>query len=288
MASTSSSLRRLGQATLASAKGRQASTSRQMTKDWSAAQYLKFDKERTRPSHDLLAQVPLTSPGRVIDLGCGPGNSTAVVAAQYPDAGIEGIDTSPDMLDKARKALPRAKFAQGDLATFAPDEPVDLMFSNAVFHWLSFEDRIPTIKRLLQHLRPGGVFAMQVPDNHLEPSHTAMRAVAEDGPWAELLAQKKPALGPFQTVQELYDELVPLSSSLDIWHTIYQHPVNGHEGVVEWVKGTGLRPFLDPLGAEDRELFLSKYLAKLKELYPVSADGKVLLRYPRLFLVAQV
>nr|WOD46132.1 hypothetical protein [Trichoderma atroviride] len=230
------------------------------TKDWSAAQYLKFAEQRTRPSRDLLAQVPLAAPKSIIDIGCGPGNSTEVLAKQWPDAQISGIDSSPNMIETARKALPNLQFAVADLMDYTPKGPVDLLFSNAVYQWIQFEHRIPIMKRLIESLKPGGVFAFQVPDNHMEKSHEAMRTVAENGPWAATLSQLKPALGPFQTPLELYNELKPL-----------------------W---TGLRPFIDPLSAEQREGFLEAYLGKLKELYPTCNDGSVLLRYPRLFLVA--
>lgn len=281
LASFSKTLINRTMATQAAGKGRAANT-----KDWSAAQYLKFAEQRTRPSRDLLAQVPLASPKHIIDIGCGPGNSTEVLAKQWPDAQISGIDSSPNMIETARKALPNLQFAVADLADYTPEGPVDLLFSNAVYQWINFEDRIPIMKRLIESLKPGGVFAFQVPDNYTEKSHEAMRTVAENGPWSATLSSLKPSLGPFQTPFELYNDLKPLCSSVDIWHTNYQHPLDGHEGIVEWVKGTGLRPFIDPLSAEQREGFLEAYLGKLKELYPSCNDGSVLLRYPRLFLVA--
>lgn len=255
-------------------------------KDWSAAQYLKFEAERTRPSRDLLAQVPLSSPKSIVDLGCGPGNSTEVVAAHYPEAKIAGMDSSPDMIAKAKTTLPGVQFTVGDLQSYTPDGPVDLFFSNAVFQWLGAEERIRVIKGLFEQQASGGVFAFQVPDNFDEPSHSAMRTVAARGPWAETLDRLKPARDYMQSPQEFYDALAPLSAELNIWHSHYQHVLASHEAVVEWVKGTGLRPFIDPLTPEERDGFLEEYLQKIKELYPVSVDGKVLLRYPRLFVVA--
>ncbi|KAL7781764.1 S-adenosyl-L-methionine-dependent methyltransferase [Trichoderma ceciliae] len=256
------------------------------TKDWSAAQYLKFAEQRTRPSRDLLAQVPLASPKRIIDIGCGPGNSTEVLAKKWPDAKILGMDSSANMIEAARKALPQLEFKVADLHTYTPEGPVDLLFSNAVFHWINSEDRVSVMKRLIQSLSTGGVFALQIPDNYTEESHKAMRLVAKDGPWSKTLEQLKPSLGPFLSPFELYNELKPLCSSVDLWHTYYQHPLDGHDGIVEWVKGTGLRPFIDPLNPEQRDGFLAAYLEKLKELYPLCIDGSVLLRYPRLFMVA--
>ncbi|KAL1966061.1 hypothetical protein VTN77DRAFT_4809 [Rasamsonia byssochlamydoides] len=266
------------------------STSR-AAKDWSAEQYLKFAAERTRPARDLLAQVPLQSPRRVVDLGCGPGNSTAVLVAQYPNARITGMDSSPDMIAKARAALPDIEFTLADLNSYRPEEsdPVDLFFSNAVFQWLPPGDRIRIITDLIQTQQPGGVFAFQVPDNFTEPSHAAMReTAAEEGqPWSATLRQLKPGLPPFESPRELYDAIKPFCSSVNVWHTFYYHVLDSHEAIVEWVKGTGLRPFIDPLEADEREAFLRAYLERLRKVYPQSSvDGTVLLRYPRLFLVA--
>jgi trans-aconitate 2-methyltransferase len=253
--------------------------------DWNASQYLKFGNERTRPVQDLLARVTLTAPKHVVDLGCGPGNSTEVLATQYPDAQIVGVDSSPNMLTKARVLLPQLTFALADLRSYRPTEPVDLFFSNAVFQWLPDAERIPVIARLIEALPPRGVFAFQVPDNFSEPSHVAMRETAKDGPWAADLQANNPLRTRFPTPQKLYDELSPLLAKIDIWHTHYHHIVDNHQAVVEWVKGTGLRPYIDPLSEDHREQFLKSYLDRVEKAYPKLHDGKVMLRYPRLFLV---
>jgi trans-aconitate 2-methyltransferase len=269
-----------------------ASQDKPEKKDWSATQYLKFEAERTRPARDLLAQVPSTLQlKRIIDLGCGPGNSTAVLQEKFPNAHLSGMDSSPDMIEKAKQRLPDLHFRVADLMTYQPstaEGDVDLYFSNAVFQWLDGPDRLAVIKRLMQTQKPGGVFAWQVPDNFNEYSHVAMRETAalDGAPWkAVLAAGKNPARELFQTPQQLYDELKPLCSSITIWHTYYQVILDSHEGIVEWVKGTGLQPFINPLNEEQREGFLREYLARLKRAYPTQYDGKVLLRYPRLFVV---
>ncbi|RDW79096.1 uncharacterized protein DSM5745_05948 [Aspergillus mulundensis] len=251
--------------------------------DWSAKQYLKFEAERTRPSRDLLAQIPLNSPRNIVDLGCGPGNSTAVLLSQYPNACVAGMDSSPDMIQKARETLPRVEFTVDDLSTYTPQEPVDLFFSNAVFQWLPRGQRLKTIKRLMQLQPSGGVFAFQVPDNLAEPSHVSMQETAADGAWSEVQSAVRDS---FQSPQEIYDELKPLCADVNIWHTYYNHSLENHEAVVEWVKGTGLRPFIDPLSPADRDAFLKAYLGRIQKAYPKSVDGRVLLRYPRLFVVA--
>lgn len=264
----------------------QTSSKMSTTKDWSAAQYLKFEAERTRPSRDLLAQVPLKSPKHIVDLGCGPGNSTAVIASYYPNAQVTGMDSSPDMIAKAKKTLPKVDFTLADLSTYIPSQPADLLFTNAVFQWLPNADRIPIITNLINSQPSGGVFALQVPDNFTEPSHSIMREVAKEGPWAETLNRLNPARDQFQSPQELYDALKPLCESVDLWHTHYQHVLDNHEAIVEWVKGTGLRPFIDPLTQEEKDGFIAEYLRRLKTAYKAQVDGKVLLKYPRLFLVA--
>lgn len=256
------------------------------TKDWDATQYLKFERERTRPALDLLSQVPLTRPKRVLDLGCGPGNSTSVLLRRFPDALIIGVDSSPDMIAKAKKTLPDLEFRLGDLTSFGNTEDADLLFSNAVYQWLPYEKRLQIFTDLIKSLKPGGVFAFQVPDNMSEPTHVAMRSVAEEGPWSETLLRQSPSRKPFQSPQEIYDHLKPLCSDINIWHTYYYHILDNHQAIVEWVKGTGLRPFVGPLSPTEKEGFLAAYLERIQELYPPLHDGKVCLRYPRLFVVA--
>ncbi|PKS05470.1 hypothetical protein jhhlp_008847 [Lomentospora prolificans] len=255
--------------------------------DWSAQQYSKFLSERTRPARDLLAQVRLDAPRKVVDLGCGPGNSTEVLARRYPGSEISGIDSSPDMIRRAREILPQHSFEVADLTAFEPIEPIDLYFSNAVFQWLPGDVCLRTITRLVTHLAPGGVLAFEVPINFSEPSHVAMRetAAVPNSPWAETLRGVK-ARDAFPSASELTDALAPLCSEVDIWETRYFHVMQDHEAIVEWVKGTGLRPYIDPLSESEKEGFLRDYLARLKRMYPLQKNGTILLPYPRLFLVA--
>ncbi|KAH7156694.1 S-adenosyl-L-methionine-dependent methyltransferase [Dactylonectria macrodidyma] len=179
---------------------RRQSTMTSAQKDtWSANQYSKFLNERTQPSRDLLSRVPLVSPKRIVDLGCGPGNSTAVVAERYPDAKVSGIDSSADMIQKAKETLPEVSFDVVDLTTYKPDGEVDLYFSNAVFQWLPSGRRIEIISQLVEHLSPGGVLAFQVPFNVSEPSHAAMSETAftPDTPWEETMRRAKPGRDEF-------------------------------------------------------------------------------------------
>jgi trans-aconitate 2-methyltransferase len=252
--------------------------------DWNAQQYLKFEDQRTRPARDLLAQVPLASARKVYDLGCGPGNSTELLVARYPDADIVGLDSSPDMLRQARERLPQCEFVQADLTHWSAPEDADLLYSNATFQWVP--DHLAVLTRLLAGLQPGGVFAAQMPDNTNEPSHVWMREVAREPQFAKLIPQSAFERADLPAPGDYYDALKPLCGRLDIWHTHYQHALAGPEAVTEWFKGTALRPFVDPLTPEQRQAFLHDYTARIAAAYRAQCDGKVLLRFPRLFIVA--
>ena len=248
------------------------------TEDWNAKQYLKFADERTRPPRDLLAQVPLDSPRRVADLGCGPGNSTELLVERYPNGEVIGVDSSLDMLRQARKQLPGCTFVEGDLSTWMPEPGTDLLFGNAVFHWVPDHPRV--LARLLQSLPSGGVLAVQMPDNTNEPALMLMEKVAAS------LAQPNVARNDLPQPEDYYDVLRPLCSHIDIWHTHYNHIIENHAGVVEWFKGSGLRPFLAPLDVAVRETFIARYTDEIRSAYPARFDGKVMLKFPRLFILA--
>lgn len=255
-----------------------------MTEDWSARQYLKFEDDRTRPSRDLLAQIPLQSPRTVIDLGCGPGNSTELLVERFPKARVIGIDSSPDMLRQARERLNGVNFIEADLATWTPNPDADLLFGNAVFQWVP--DHSTVLQRLLKSLPQGAALAVQMPDNTREPALALMAKVAASGPWADERALSDAARNDLKSPAEYYDLLKPHCSRLDIWHTVYNHVMAGPEGIVEWFKGSALRPYLNAIRADMRAAFIAAYTAELNKAYPARFDGKVLLKFPRLFIVA--
>ena len=255
------------------------------TGDWNPELYRRFEDERTRPARELLARVPLAAPRRVHDLGCGPGNSTELLAERYPDADTVGTDNSEAMLVSARKRLPACRFELGDIATWRPAAPADLIYSNAALQWVG--DHETLIPRLLDLLAPGGVLAIQMPDNREEPTHRAMRDVAELAPWSALIGDAAMVRTKILTLTDYYDLLAPGSAMVDVWRTAYQHPMDAPAKIVEWVSGTGLRPFIDPLPATERASYLAAYEARIAEAYPKRADGKLLLAFPRLFIVAR-
>ncbi|KAI8940506.1 hypothetical protein NX059_004183 [Plenodomus lindquistii] len=295
-------------------------------KDWSATQYLKFNNERTQPVRDLVARIKplLANPRpRIFDLGCGPGNSTAVLKEMWPGSDITGIDNSPDMLDKARTkfcvtqdgdtkgdAEGTVDFRTGDLTDIATSSGssekysnVDLIFSNAAFHWLRSPTRLNTIRNTFKALAPGGVIALQVPDNYYSATHRAMRntALAESRPWFSYFADAKvgvleqkdrPDLDPIEPPAAWYNVLSPLAAGnegLQIWRAEYMHILPNAHAIVEWVKGTGLQPFLHRMeGDEEAKVaYLREYERRITSAYrPLGDEGaKLMLGYRRLFVV---
>jgi len=250
---------------------------------WSAAQYLKFEDERTRAARDLLNAVPLAAPRTVVDVGCGPGNSTELLVERYPEATVSGFDSSAEMLTAARKRLPKVAFAQASAETWTPQAPPDLIYANAVFQWVP--DHVAVLVRLAGALAPGGALAVQMPDNLDEPSHRAMRDTAAEPEFAEAfrVPVAREALPP---VGSYYDALKLVAARVEIWRTTYHHALADADAIVEWVKGTGLRPFLDRLAQRQREVFLALYRERIAVEYPPQSDGRVLLRFPRLFIIA--
>jgi len=252
--------------------------------DWSAEQYLKFEDERTRPPRDLLAQVPLTEARKIVDIGCGPGNSTELLVKRWPNATVIGIDTSSGMLRQARERLPKQTFIEANVAHWVPPDGTDLLFANAVFQWVP--GHLKHLQRLLGRLPEGGVLAAQIPDSLEEPAHLLMREVAREGPWSKQLYEKARLRDEVPEPGGYYDALSPHCRRLDIWHTIYNHPLADATAIVEWVKGTGLRPFMEMLETAERKLYLAEYTARVAAAYKPQADGKVLFRFPRIFIVA--
>lgn len=251
---------------------------------WNAQQYLTFENERTRPARDLLAQVPLQQVRAAVDLGCGPGNSTELIANRYPEARVKGLDSSVEMLRKARERLPRGAFVQGDIATWIPHEALDLVFANAVFQWVPNHQAV--MSRILKALPEGAVLAVQMPANTREPALALMREVAEKEAWAGNSALAEAPREDLPNPESYYDLLKPLCRNVEIWLTVYEHLLDGPKAIVEWFKGTSLRPFLAALDASQADDFLAEYTEKIGRYYQPRVDGRVMLRFPRLFIIA--
>lgn len=252
---------------------------------WSAKQYLAFEDERTRPVRDLVSALPDINARAIVDLGCGPGNSTEVLAARFPDAAISGLDNSPDMIEAARRRLPRAQFSVGRIEGWTDAGPFDVILANAVLHWIPNHRTL--LPELVARLATGGALAVQMPDNLEVPAHQLMREIAADGPWAKTLAAASAARTPIESANWYYEVLRPVCSGVEVWRTTYYHALTGGPAaIVEWFKGSGLRPFLEPLDAPSRAAYLERYTAAVAGAYPTLADGSVLLPFPRLFMVA--
>jgi trans-aconitate 2-methyltransferase len=258
---------------------------------WDPAQYLQFADERLRPALDLLARVPLAAPQTVVDLGCGAGNVTRLIAARWPESSIVGVDNDAAMLGKARATLggeARCRFEQADLRTWRPHAAVDVVYSNAALHWL--DDHAAVFARVVQTVRPGGVLAVQMPTNFAAPSHAAVASLAADPRFAAKLApllRPRPVGDPAQ----YHAWLQPWTSALDIWVTEYLQVLaartDGAHPVVEWTKGTWLVPLFAVLDDDERAAFLVDYSERMREAYPPQPDGRVLFPFRRLFIVAK-
>ncbi len=251
---------------------------------WDVGLFSRFAAERAWATRDLIAAIDV-DPKSVFDLGCGPGTSTGLIAARFPRAKIVGVDVSEAMLVEARRRHPALSFAAVDVARWRPEAPVDLIFADSALQWVAEHHAL--FPRLMGHLAPGGVLAVQMPDNRQEPSHASMRLIAADGPWADRLVPVAKTRAVISTHNDYYDWLAPLSASLKIWQTTYVHPLESVDAVVDWFRGSALLPFLAPLDPVEREVFLARYRTELSRAYRVEPNGRVLFLYPRLFLIAR-
>jgi trans-aconitate 2-methyltransferase len=249
------------------------------------AYHYAFPEERTRPAVDLLSRIPSFAPATIIDLGCGPGFSTALLARTFPQAKIVGVDQNEEALQVARAHLPDVHFEKIDIAQWSPAEPYDLVFSNGALQWLPNHHKL--LPKILSAVRRDGYLALQIPNNLQEPNRALMRMVAADGPWAKELvpiAKTRPTIEAFE---DLHSSLWPSCQWMDLWETTYVHMLDNVWSIIEWMMATGLGPFLTPLGEEEREKFLTLYAKELSRAYPTLPDGKILLRFPRLFILAR-
>lgn len=245
--------------------------------NWSSDQYLKFKAQRTQPAIDLAKRIEDRNPRTVLDIGCGPGNSTAVLKAVFPDARILGIDTSQDMIDKAKRAYPDIDFDLGDAREIADE--YDLLFSNACLQWIPNHKEL--IPYLISKLNDGGALAVQIPMNGEEPLFRIIKDVVSEFKLSSVSRQW--TLNP----DEYYEILSGCSDNFKIWETVYYHDLPNHEALLEWVKGTHIRPYLALLSEDDGLEFENEILKRVRKTYPVMSDGKVVLRFRRFFFTAE-
>lgn len=250
---------------------------------WDPSLYLTFDDKRTRPAAELLSRVLTDAPDTVVDLGCGPGNSTTLLAARWPDARIEGVDSSQEMLDKAATSGIRATWSRADIAEWRSATPQDVIFTNAALHWL--EDHTTLFPALMDQLRPSGTLAVQMPRNFEAPSHTLLHeTVVETGDPA-LTSLLRP--NPVADADVYHRLLAPHAASLDIWETTYLQVLTGEDAVLAWTSGTALVPFTSALDGEACDSFVEAYRLKLANAYPPEPDGSTLFSFKRIFIVAR-
>lgn len=255
-----------------------------MAHRWDPDRYLTYADERGRPFVELVARIGAETPARVVDLGCGPGNLTVLLADRWPGAEVRGIDSSPEMIDRARADHgDRVAFEVGDVRGWATD--VDVLVSNATLQWVP--GHLDLLPSLVRTVRPGGWFAFGVPGNFDEPSHTIRAALAAEEPYAALAAA---AAHPNAFDASTYAEvLTGLGCEVDAWETTYLHRLHGEDPVFTWVSGTGARPTLEALDADPalRAAFETEFKRRLRAAYP-ERGGSVLLPFRRVFVVARV
>ena len=255
---------------------------------WQPDQYLQFEEERTRPCRDLVAQIRVEDARTVIDLGCGPGNSTAVLAERWPAARITGLDSSAQMLERARQSDARHEWIQAEIADWSNSAHAeyDVVFSNAALHWVT--DHAAVYPRLFARVAEGGALAIQVPANLDEPAHRIMRDLAASPQWRDRFPKARVREWFVHDRSFYYDLLAPAGArSIGLWETTYIHVMPGAESIAEWYRATGMRPFLDALASDaDREQFMKDYTEAIRAEYRPRPDGRILFPFRRLFLVA--
>lgn len=252
--------------------------------DWDSRQYLKFERERTQPAVDLANRVSVLNPKKIVDIGCGPGNSTQVLAQKYPDARIVGADNSPGMIETAKKEHPGLEFvlcdASRDLSALGGDW--DIVFSNACIQWIP--DHETLIPNMMALVKKGGTLSVQIPQNFGEPIHKIVDETIASEKWKPYIAFPR----IFYNLKPggYFDLLADLAADFSIWEVVYYHKMLAHEDLLEWYRSTGLRPFLSVLPEDKKRDFEQDIMAKLKKAYPAQKNGSILFKFPRLFFTA--
>lgn len=252
--------------------------------EWSSEQYLKFVGERTQPAVDLAGRINPDGCRRVLDIGCGPGNSTRVLAEMFPMARVIGADNSEDMLKKARELNPMLEFvyfdACGDFTSVGGE--FDLVFSNACIQWIP--NHAELLKKMMGLLHVGGTLAVQTPINYEEPIHIIIEKTAASEKWSGKIKSGRVFYN--MTPSEHFDVLSEIATDFSMWQTTYMHRMPSHESIMEWYKGTGLRPYLSQLNESDAAEFENDVFEEVRKAYPKQANGEIIFRFPRFFFTA--
>lgn len=249
--------------------------------EWNPQQYLLFQKQRTQPAVDLANRVRERDVRTVMDLGCGPGNSTAVLQSVFPNARITGMDSSPVMIERARREHPDMDFQVGRVEELTG--AFDLLFSNACLQWVPHHETL--LPKLMEHLTDHGVLAVQMPRNQEEPLFRIIRQVAADSQWdfSKVYFERNDTLTPSQ-----YHEILSgCAGAFELWETVYYHLLPSHRHLLEWVRGTRLRPYLEVLNRQQQKEFEQEILEKAQQAYPLTKDGTVIFPFRRFFFVAE-
>lgn len=252
--------------------------------DWNSEQYLKFKTERTQPAIDLVSRINTPNPRKILDVGCGPGNSTEVLYNKYPDAYILGVDKSEEMIKTAKLKYPNLDFKICDVSKDLSelDGDFDIVFSNACIQWVP--DHKHLLENMLNLLNNNGVLAVQIPMHYNEPIHKAIDELASSEKWRKYFA----GLQVFHTLSrsEYYDLLSEILEEFIIWETVYYHVMKSHHDILEWYRGSGLRPYLDLLPETERTVFEAELMKVLTQRYPRQKNGDIIFRFPRFFFIA--
>jgi len=254
-------------------------------REWNPDQYLQFKCERTQPSIDLVARIQMDDPKTIIDIGCGPGNSTQILLKRWPNADILGIDSSEAMIQRARQDYPHQKWVVADAATLTTRLTYDIVFSNAAIHWIPRHDLL--LQRLFQIVNENGILAVQVPANQESPLYKSILRVSKRGKWSEFTAGREYSI-TYHSADYYYGQLTLYAKDIAIWETIYYHIMKSHEELIDWYKGTAMKPFLDSLSDDQsREEFIREVLIDCQTAYPLQRDRRVLYPFKRLFFTAR-
>ncbi|MBV9129436.1 MAG: methyltransferase domain-containing protein [Verrucomicrobia bacterium] len=251
---------------------------------WDSQLYLRYEQERTQPSVDLAWRIPLESPQQIIDLGCGPGNSTQVLRQRWPNAQLVGLDSSPAMIERAGQSSNDIEWRVGDIQSWSEPDRFDLIFANASLHWIA--DHETLTRRLIAMTKPAGVFAFQIPALYNQPASQAVNELAQSRRWQPYRLQERYTLRAHEPIR-YYDWLAPISRDLQIWETVYFHEMENHQKIIEFYSSTGLKLYLEGLPSDElRDRFKSDLQESYRNLFPPQINGKVLFPFRRLFVVA--